>query len=89
MSVIVSNMEMPESCAECPLLNTHTYVCTVKVNAGVLPHARAADCPLVSVDTPRGEWEDYSVDFYRCPECGYLLNKDCPHCGSKVILPNR
>ena len=36
---------------------------------------------------PQGEWEDYSVDFYRCPECGYLLNKDCPHCQNKVILP--
>ena len=50
MSVIVNNMEMPESCAECPLLNTHTYVCVVKVNADVKPHARAADCPLVPVD---------------------------------------
>jgi len=36
---------------------------------------------------PEGEWEDYSVDFYKCPECGYLLNKDCPHCQTKVILP--
>ena len=34
-----------------------------------------------------GVWENYSIDFYKCPECGYLLNKDCPHCQSKVILP--
>lgn len=54
MSVIISNMELPESCAECPLLNTHTYVCTVKINADVKPHARAADCPLVSFDKPVG-----------------------------------
>lgn len=40
-----------------------------------------------SNERPKGEWEDYSVDFYRCPECGYLLNKDCPHCQNKVILP--
>lgn len=35
----------------------------------------------------QGEWEDYSVNFYKCPECGYLLNKDCPCCQNKVILP--
>ena len=35
------------------------------------------------------EWEDYSVDFYKCPDCGYLLEKDCPHCGRKVVLPDR
>ena len=38
-------------------------------------------------EKPDRVWEDYSVDFYKCPECGYLLNKDCPQCGSKVILP--
>lgn len=36
---------------------------------------------------PQGEWEDYSADFYKCPECGYLLNKLCPQCQNKVILP--
>ena len=36
---------------------------------------------------PQGEWEDYSIDFYKCPECGYLLNKDCPNCYNRVILP--
>lgn len=34
-----------------------------------------------------GEWEDYSVSFYKCPECGYLLEKDCPRCQNKIILP--
>ena len=34
-----------------------------------------------------GEWEDYSVNFYKCPECGYLLNKFCPSCYNEVILP--
>ena len=38
-------------------------------------------------EKPQGEWEDYSVDFYKCPECGYLLNKDCPYCQNKIILP--
>lgn len=38
-------------------------------------------------ERPKGKWEDYSIDFYKCPECGYLLNKKCPHCGNKVTLP--
>ena len=33
------------------------------------------------------EWIDYSNTFYKCPECGYLLEKDCPRCQTKVILP--
>ena len=36
---------------------------------------------------PQGEWKNYSADFYKCPECGYLLNKLCPQCHNKVILP--
>ena len=38
-------------------------------------------------ERPQGEWEDYSADFYKCPECGYLLNKLCPKCHNEVILP--
>lgn len=41
----------------------------------------------VKNEKPQGEWIDYSVNFYKCPECGYLLNKDCPCCQSRVILP--
>lgn len=39
-------------------------------------------------ERPTGEWEDYSTTFYRCPECGYLLEKDCPQCRNKIVLPN-
>ena len=38
-------------------------------------------------EKPQCEWLDYSGDFYKCPECGYLLNKLCPQCHNKVILP--
>ena len=34
------------------------------------------------------QWEDYSVTFYRCPDCGYLLEKNCPQCQSVVSLPS-
>jgi len=36
---------------------------------------------------PEGEWIDYDNTFYKCPECGYLLEKCCPECQTKVILP--
>lgn len=39
-------------------------------------------------ERPQGEWIDYNNTFYKCPECGYLLEKCCPHCQNKVILPN-
>ena len=35
----------------------------------------------------QGEWEDYDNTFYKCPDCGYLLEKCCPQCQNKVILP--
>lgn len=38
-------------------------------------------------EKPQGEWIDYDNTFYKCPECGYLLEKCCPQCQNKVILP--
>lgn len=38
---------------------------------------------------PQGEWIDYNNTFYKCPDCGYLLEKCCPQCQNKVILPIR
>lgn len=34
------------------------------------------------------EWIDYDNTFYKCPDCGYLLEKDCPQCGKRIVLPN-
>lgn len=42
---------------------------------------------VINEERPEGEWEDYSIDFWKCPECGYLLNKYCPQCYNKVIIP--
>ena len=36
---------------------------------------------------PNGAWENYNTTFYKCPDCGYLLEKCCPNCGNNVILP--
>ena len=38
-------------------------------------------------ERPQGEWIDYDNTFYKCPDCGYLLEKCCPQCQNKVILP--
>lgn len=39
-----------------------------------------------SEERPQGEWIDYDT-FYKCPDCGYLLEKYCPQCQNEVILP--
>ena len=38
-------------------------------------------------ERPKGEWIDYNNTFYKCPDCGYLLEKCCPQCQNKVVLP--
>lgn len=45
--------------------------------------------PMIKLakEKPQGEWIDYDNTFYKCPDCGYLLEKCCPQCQNKVILP--
>lgn len=45
------------------------------------------NAPTVEPERPQGEWVDYNNTFYKCPECGYLLEKCCPQCQTKIILP--
>ena len=37
----------------------------------------------------KGEWIDYSATFWKCPDCGHLLEKCCPNCQKEVVLPNK
>lgn len=53
-------------------------------NAGYMDGIRQA---YKELERPQGEWIDYDNTFYKCPECGYLLEKCCPQCQNKVILP--
>lgn len=46
-----------------------------------------ADFLALCEERQTGVWIDYDNTFYKCPECGYLLPKDCPNCQNKVILP--
>lgn len=49
---------------------------------------RSLDLAIKALEErPQGEWIDYDNTFYKCPECGYLLEKCCPQCQNKVILP--
>lgn len=52
----------------------------------VLTAEEIDNAPTVE-DRPQGEWIDYNNTFYKCPDCGYLLEKCCPQCQNKVILP--
>ena len=52
-----------------------------------LPLVKAQKIVKFLSKRPQGEWIDYDNTFYKCPECGYLLEKDCPQCQNKVILP--
>ena len=46
------------------------------------------DYKRMKEERPQGdEWIDYDNTFYKCPDCGYLLEKCCPQCQNKVILP--
>lgn len=42
---------------------------------------------IENLKRPQDEWIDYDNTFYQCPDCGYLLEKCCPKCQNKVVLP--
>ena len=50
-------------------------------------YAEIADLIKAYEVKSQGEWIDYDNTFYKCPDCGYLLEKCCPKCQTKVILP--
>ena len=57
-----------------------------KSRLGIVPLASSIIVQSKPYDD-KGEWIDYDNTFYKCPECGYLLEKCCPQCQTKVILP--
>ena len=71
-----------------PIIDSAPTVEPEKVKEGELVKAytKGFDTGVETV-RPQGEWIDYSNTFYKCPDCGYLLEKCCPHCQNKVILP--
>lgn len=69
-----------------PIEDEYKYVHQILDNAPAVEIATKLQ-PNCNNLQQKGEWEDYSVDFYKCPECGYLLEKFCPYCQNKVVLP--
>ena len=57
-----------------------------KSRLGIVPLASSIIVQSKPYDD-KGEWIDYDTTFDKCPECGYLLEKCCPQCQTKVILP--
>ena len=58
-----------------------------EINATLASVCEAIDNAPPVEPRPKGEWIDYDNTFYKCPDCGYLLEKCCPQCQNKVILP--
>lgn len=80
MTNIVIQPEVIKALADCVI-----DVITNKIDWSTIDWQAVAE---KTCQRPQGEWIDYNNTFYKCPECGYLLEKCCPECQNKVILPN-
>lgn len=49
MGVFIPNMQLPEKCCKCPILEKHHSVCQLLRRRVVDPGKRHADCPLKEV----------------------------------------
>lgn len=95
--IAIKGMEMPESCAKCPL---RLAWCRERIYMPTRPER----CPLIEVDdpTPRrvlnskgGEftaenWDGCRLTRYKCPKClKYVRNDDhyCHKCGQHLMFP--
>ena len=88
MSVILTDMDMPDSCYECRLKTR----CELAMANGWLGNKRDDNCPLKPYEERKGEWirqtDDYH-DYYECDNCGIAVGLDdirnyCPRCGAKM-----
>ena len=89
MSVILTNINMPNSCSECQLKTR----CEYGLANGWLNNKRDDNCPLKPYEERKGIWikvNPFLVDTFECSECGWqvcteeLLTPYCPWCGAKM-----
>ena len=99
MSVVLTNMDMPNSCYECQLKTC----CEYAMANGWLGNRRDENCPLIdivmtvkkrkTIKERKGIWikvNPFLVDTFECSECGWqvcteeLLTPYCPWCGAKM-----
>ena len=73
MSILIKGMEMPESCAKCPICaamplgDYAVYHKCVLLNRLASKRNRRYDCPLVEVPTPHGRLIDADEFFDKIP----------------------
>lgn len=89
MSVIMTNMDMPNSCSECQLKTR----CEYALANGWLNNKRDDNCPLKPYEERKnGKWIN-TVYLYRCSECNAVCpiyggektkTPYCPRCGAKM-----
>jgi len=97
MSVVLTNMDMPNSCYECKLKTCCDYT-----TDGRFMNKRDENCPLIdivmtikkrkTIKERKGKWIRVNpfVDTLECSECGWqvcteeLCTPYCPWCGAKM-----
>ena len=92
MSVVLTNMDMPNSCSECRLKTR----CEYALANGWLNNKRDDKCPLKPYEERKGKWIKHDT-YYDCSLCSELakctetadtfvwkLSKFCPGCGAKM-----
>lgn len=63
MAVIITNMDMPKCCGDCPFLKSGYGHCELGIKIAFLSK-KASDCPLKSADEMISEIEDEYFDVY-------------------------
>ena len=94
MSVILTNMDMPDSCYKCPLKTR----CELAMANGWLGNKRDDNCPLRPYEERKTGRLEFMGDCWRCSVCGRFVydnmtvDKDgkgydfrlCPECGAEM-----
>ena len=90
MSILIRCMEMPETCAKCPICASMplgdyvVYHKCVLLNRLASKRNRRCDCPLIEVPTLHGRLKDVDViikdECHSCDGCCEVIECDCLNC---------
>ena len=97
MNILIKEMEMPKSCAECFVAweRCHRTVEWYKNNPQYYD-IRHENCPLI--EAPHGKWVLYNKGFgftHYCSNCNFAVKEQwigfynfCPNCGADMRIYN-
>lgn len=104
MAIIITNMDMPETCGECILHRIGAGHCELGIMIDSL-YSRSRECPLKSEDDVapviHAKWIRHHAKFgeggdhRECSKCNVWFiwdmprNSYCPNCGAKMIEPQQ